>query len=274
MTTIKIIYIVSFAPDGIPDSDDGRWAGPIAAYDDESVAEAAAQRHRDEGTWGDFSHTKIDHPDYDPDNTSSDRSFWIEVESVDLYSVDTRSEDEREFDEDQIAHEERRKRFNPLLLKWLNDRDLTMNSWPDDVGESNLLAADEEFGEGRKLDEDGWPMAVDIERPRINIGDVVRDNHGREGIVVKDERTPDAEWLARQSDARVRRQAPEERWLTVLPFDGGSALCPESLATHLRPMTLDDFSSAHKGGNGFAKDELEELFPAHARTHADRELSR
>ena len=96
----------------------------------------------------------------------------------------------------------------------------------------------------------------------IEPGDVVRDNYGRLGIVVAYEPSrPEEDWLKIQEDSRVQKLSAEERWLYIYPFDGGSAVSPESLTERLRPMDNDDFRKAYRAGNGFAQDKLKEVFP-------------
>lgn len=95
----------------------------------------------------------------------------------------------------------------------------------------------------------------------IEAGDIVRDNYGRVGVVICEDKTPDYQWLSGQEDERVRTRGQDERWLTVYPMDGGAVNSPQSLTTRLRKMTQEDFDVAYKAANGFAKDKLGELFP-------------
>ena len=102
---------------------------------------------------------------------------------------------------------------------------------------------------------------LDANAPPIEVGDVVSAAGGYEGIVMEIEGTPDSDWLAGQMDSRMRSRASNERWFTVFPFSGGSALSPESITKRLRETTSDDFDNCYKSANGFAKDDLDKLFP-------------
>lgn len=102
---------------------------------------------------------------------------------------------------------------------------------------------------------------------RIEIGDVIRDNHGRDGIVVALIERPDPQWLAAQLDSRMREVPIDERWFRIYPFCGGAVDCSESLMTRLRTMTPEDFQKAYRRANGFAQDKLDELFPELRRVH-------
>jgi len=79
------VYVVHISPDGVPQTCDGEWTAIISVHSTPEGAEVAAQRERDSEVWGDFSHTNPDHPDYDIDNTSSDRQLWVEVDVVSLF---------------------------------------------------------------------------------------------------------------------------------------------------------------------------------------------
>jgi len=83
------VYVVHVSPDGVPQTFDGDWTAIISAHRSPEGAEEAAQRERDSGVWGDFSHTDPEHPDYDEDNTSSDRQLWVEVDVVSLFDEAT-----------------------------------------------------------------------------------------------------------------------------------------------------------------------------------------
>ena len=72
----------------------------------------------------------------------------------------------------------------------------------------------------------------------LAVGDVIRDNLGREGIVLERARAPNVGWLAEQDDLRVRSAAGP--WWNVVPFDGGGVLVPEDLVLVLRRATVDD----------------------------------
>lgn len=50
--------------------------------------------------------------------------------------------------------------FNPLLEKWLHDRDQVTMEWPHDISDSVVAEADKEFADppATVLDDLGWPM--------------------------------------------------------------------------------------------------------------------
>jgi len=80
------------------------------------------------------------------------------------------------------------------------------------------------------------------EQHLIDIGAVVRDNLGREGIVLSREKAPPQEWIDEQIDAdEVRKLGTMVNWWGVMPFDGGYLLCPEPMLTWLRVATYEDF---------------------------------
>lgn len=72
----------------------------------------------------------------------------------------------------------------------------------------------------------------------IAIGDLIRDNLGRKGLVIERARTPGAKWLAAQEDPRMQSAAGS--WWHVAPLDGGGVLVPEALAKRLHRATVDD----------------------------------
>lgn len=97
---------------------------------------------------------------------------------------------------------------------------------------------------------------------RIKAGDIIRDSYGCVAVVIcEDDEPPTYEWLSAQIDERMRSRDQDERWLTVYPMTGGSALSPQSLTTRLRSMTDEDFCVAYRAANGFAKDKLSDRFP-------------
>lgn len=93
------------------------------------------------------------------------------------------------------------------------------------------------------------------------VRDVIRDNHQREGIVIERDKRPTAAWIRDQKDRRVASVPEEEIWWRVLPFDGGSVLVPDSLATWLRSATYDDVMKAVEGANQHGRRELAFVFP-------------
>ncbi len=72
----------------------------------------------------------------------------------------------------------------------------------------------------------------------LAVGDLVRDNLGRKGIVIERARKPDSKWLAAQDDRRMRGAVGP--WWHVVPLDGGDALVPEDFAKRIRRATVDD----------------------------------
>ncbi|MCA9569822.1 MAG: hypothetical protein KC656_18385 [Myxococcales bacterium] len=96
----------------------------------------------------------------------------------------------------------------------------------------------------------------------IEVGDVVVDNYGNEGLVVREEARPPAGWLRSQRDTRVMRLGLDERWLGVMPFTGGLVVAPASLCARLRAAERDDVVRAAARANRAALEALSELFPA------------
>lgn len=95
----------------------------------------------------------------------------------------------------------------------------------------------------------------------IDIGAVVRDRMGHEGIVLSKESDPPQDWLNEQLDPAVKNLPATVQWWGVMPFDGGYLLCAEPLLTWLREITYDDFLQAadHAGLEGRLK--LAKVFP-------------
>lgn len=95
---------------------------------------------------------------------------------------------------------------------------------------------------------------------RVAPGILVRDDHGRLGIVAERTHRPSEAWLRQQlhpmSDADVATP-----WWTVQPLDGGLILSPEPLLIPLRRATYDDFLAAAEGANVEGRKSLAALFP-------------
>jgi hypothetical protein len=72
----------------------------------------------------------------------------------------------------------------------------------------------------------------------IAVGDLIRDNRGRKGIVLAASKRPARSWLALQTDARVR--SARGRWWHAAVLDGGAVLVPEALARRIRRANVDD----------------------------------
>lgn len=90
----------------------------------------------------------------------------------------------------------------------------------------------------------------------LAVGDLIRDNLGREGIVLASARRPSAKWLADQNDVRMR--SASGRWWRVVPLDGGGVCVPEDLAVVVRRATVDDILSvmrndSNDGGEAFLR---------------------
>ncbi len=100
---------------------------------------------------------------------------------------------------------------------------------------------------------------------RLEVGDVVADSYGREGIVIREEARPDRRWLETQSDVRLRDIGPHERWLAVMPLTGGLVITPESLSSRLRSATDDDVRQAVITSNAHGVRYLMAVFPAAVR---------
>ena len=97
----------------------------------------------------------------------------------------------------------------------------------------------------------------------LAIGDIIKDNHGREGIVFAIERRPGAKWISEQEDARVPHAAGP--WWKVLPLDGGAVIVPDDLGVFVRRATVDDLlqlvelQQTDHGGRVTLLDLLEQL---------------
>lgn len=65
---------------------------------------------------------------------------------------------------------EPRDEFNQALREWLNDRDYVSGDWPDNVPEVVRSDADEAFGNGAILDENGWPIPAKDDTTRVGMG--------------------------------------------------------------------------------------------------------
>ncbi|MGH8865819.1 MAG: hypothetical protein ACREVZ_14440 [Burkholderiales bacterium] len=74
---------------------------------------------------------------------------------------------------------------------------------------------------------------------RLAPGDLIRDNLGRECVVLERAKQPDKKWLAFQDDERMRKVRTRV-WWHAMPLDGGGIIVPEVLATFIRHIALDD----------------------------------
>lgn len=108
-------------------------------------------------------------------------------------------------------------------------------------------------------------LAKEEASKRIEVGDVVRDSWGREGIVASESDTPDPGWLDQQADPEMRESPEGERWLSVYPLSGGAVLSPGSKTTRLRRPTPEDLKAAGRCPGGFTKDEVAKRFPQEKR---------
>jgi len=97
--------------------------------------------------------------------------------------------------------------------------------------------------------------------PHVEIGDVVRDNYGRSGIVVREEPPPDQSWVDAQSDSRVNSVDRACRWLGILPFDGGLLIAPEPLVERVRRADADDIRTVAAEANSHGIKLLVEALP-------------
>ena len=91
--------------------------------------------------------------------------------------------------------------------------------------------------------------------------DLIRDNHGREGIVIERAKTPSRAWISDQKDQRVRSLSLRPTWWRVFCVSGGSVIVPEELAQFIRSATLDDARRACECANEPALRSLAALFP-------------
>lgn len=95
----------------------------------------------------------------------------------------------------------------------------------------------------------------------ISAGDVVEDNYGRHGIVIREEPFPGSQWISSQADPRLSDLGADERWLGVIPFGGGLVITPASLTTRIRAATRDDFLIAVDSAGEHGVRYLAAVFP-------------
>lgn len=104
----------------------------------------------------------------------------------------------------------------------------------------------------------------------LRVGDIIRDNLNREGLVLSPGRRPSSKWLSDQEDSRMRSAVGP--WWKVAPFDGGGVLVPEDLALFQRRATVDDVllvMANDSTDNGFST--LRHLFDQLAAARASAE---
>lgn len=135
----------------------------------------------------------------------------------------------------------------------------------------NPEEAIEKFGAEEFYNRFVGPMIDDAERmlnehPKVwlRVGDLIRDNYGRQCIVgeVDHETHHEEGWIAGQRDKRIQELSEDEIWFEAYPLDGGSVCVPQSLCERIRRATLDDFKVAMANANSFVKESLAALMPA------------
>ena len=96
----------------------------------------------------------------------------------------------------------------------------------------------------------------------IALGQLVRDAHGREGIVCPRKQRPPEDWIEEQLNANdIRRLGQDVAWWGVMPLDGGLVLVPEPMLEVIRPATYEDFLVAADHANIEGRKYLATLFP-------------
>jgi len=101
----------------------------------------------------------------------------------------------------------------------------------------------------------------------IQVGAVVRDQFGREGIVLAPDAPPSPAWLSAHVEFDfLRALGPDVPWWGVLPFGGGYLLCAAPVLTYLRAATYDDFLMAADAASADARATLSRVLPHHTAT--------
>ena len=99
---------------------------------------------------------------------------------------------------------------------------------------------------------------------------LVRDPHGRTGIVFERKERPAESWIRDQENVDdIRRLPGSVSWWSVLPLTGGLVLIPEPMLEVLRPATYEDFLAAADGANVAGRKYLALIFPE----YVDRALA-
>ena len=104
----------------------------------------------------------------------------------------------------------------------------------------------------------------------IKIGDLVKDNYERFGIVMGKADIPDSLWLREQNDSQMRDLLVKdsdgickyfyEFWIKVLPLDGGAVVLTSDLIIHnFGQAGVEEYERAYKNANPFGKELLEML---------------
>lgn len=89
-------------------------------------------------------------------------------------------------------------------------------------------------------------------------GDLIIDNHGRQGIVLR-RAYPAQDWLNDQSDERIRSLPKDTVWWEALPLVGGGIFTPEPFTEFVREATREDFRTCSENANRFGREELSNL---------------
>ena len=96
----------------------------------------------------------------------------------------------------------------------------------------------------------------------VTLGQLVRDAHGRHGIVCARKDRPPADWIEEQLNAEdIRRLDQDMTWWGVMPLDGGLVLVPEPMLEVIRPAAYEDFLVAADHANIEGRKYLATLFP-------------
>lgn len=98
--------------------------------------------------------------------------------------------------------------------------------------------------------------------PAVRIGDLVNDNYGRRGVVVRPEPRPSEAWLGAQEDKRLLELPASASWVGIVPLAGGLVISPESLTESLGPPGEDDLREAVSNANPHGVRLLVEALPA------------
>ncbi len=96
----------------------------------------------------------------------------------------------------------------------------------------------------------------------IEIGTVVRDSFGREGIVCSKEETPNENWINEQvGHEALKNIGTHMQWWGIMPFGGGYLLCPSIELIWIRFATYEDFLTLADTAGIHGRKKLVKIFP-------------
>jgi hypothetical protein len=96
----------------------------------------------------------------------------------------------------------------------------------------------------------------------VKLGMLVRDDHGRQGIVCSRKERPSEDWINEQLHADdILKLDANVPWWGVMPLDGGLVLIPEPMMEVIRRASYEDFLMAAEHANVAGRKYLATLFP-------------